>query len=48
MPNVTQVVGTWAVPGWRRRFSVTVGGQNIWVVNAKSAHVAMAKKVLLA
>ncbi len=48
VPNVTQVVGTWAVPNETGGgSSVTVGGQNIWLVNAKSADVAMAKKVLL-
>ena len=48
VPNVTQVVGTWPVPNEEGKgSSVTVGGQNIWLVNAKSADVAMAKKVLL-
>jgi multiple sugar transport system substrate-binding protein len=48
VPNVTQVVGTWAVPNEAGNgSSVTVGGQNIWLVNAKGADVAMAKKVML-
>ena len=48
VPNVTETVGTWAVPNEDGSGStVTVGGQNIWVVNSKSADVEMAKKVLL-
>jgi multiple sugar transport system substrate-binding protein len=47
--NVTQVVGTWAVPTEDGKGStVSVGGQNIWLVNAKSADAEMAKKVMLA
>jgi multiple sugar transport system substrate-binding protein len=48
IPNVTEVVGTWAVPGQDAdNLTVSVGGQNIWLVNAKSADVEMTKKVLL-
>ncbi len=48
VPNVTEVVGTWAVPGQDPdHLTVSVGGQNIWLVNAKSTDVEMAKKVLL-
>lgn len=48
IPNVEQAVGTWAVPNKDGGGStVTVGGQNIWLVNAKAANVDMAKKVLL-
>ena len=48
VPDVTKNVGTWAVPGRQGGSSVTVSGENIWAVNAKSAHVDLAKKVLLA
>jgi len=48
VPDVTNTVGTWAVPGTEGGSSVTVSGENIWAVNATSAHLALAKKVLLA
>jgi multiple sugar transport system substrate-binding protein len=48
VPDVTKNVGTWAVPGMNGGSSVTVSGKNIWAVNAKSAHLVLAKKVLLA
>jgi multiple sugar transport system substrate-binding protein len=48
VPDVTNTVGTWAVPGTEGGSSVTVSGENIWAVNAKSAHLALTKKVLLA
>jgi multiple sugar transport system substrate-binding protein len=48
VPDVTKNVGTWAVPGMNGGSSVTVSGRNIWAVNAKSAHLVLAKKVLLA
>jgi multiple sugar transport system substrate-binding protein len=48
VPDVTRNVGTWAVPGMDGGSSVTVSGENIWAVNAKSAHLDLAKKVLLA
>ena len=48
VPDVINNVGTWAVPGMDGGSSVTVTGNNIWAVNAKSAHLASAKKVLLA
>ena len=48
VPNVTKNVGTWAVPGRDGGSSVTVSGENIWAANAKSAHLDLAKKVLLA
>ena len=48
VPDVTKNVGTWAVPGMLGGSSVTVSGENIWAVNAKSAHLGLAKKVLLA
>ena len=48
VPDVTKNVGTWAVPGRQGGSSVNVSGENIWAVNAKSAHLGDAKKVLLA
>jgi multiple sugar transport system substrate-binding protein len=48
VPDVLDNVGTWAVPGMDGGSSVTVTGNNIWAVNAKSAHLASSKKVLLA
>ena len=48
VPDVIKNVGTWAVPGMDGGSSVTVSGENIWAVNAKSAHLDSAKKVLLA
>jgi multiple sugar transport system substrate-binding protein len=48
VPDVTKNVGTWAVPGMDRGSSVTISGSSPWAVNAKSAHLDSAKKVLLA
>ena len=48
VPDVVNNVGTWAVPGMDGGSSVTVTGNNIWAVNAKSAHLDLTKKVLLA
>jgi multiple sugar transport system substrate-binding protein len=48
VPDVTKNVGTWAVPGMEGGLSVNIGGSNIWAANAKSAHLAVTKKVLLA
>ena len=48
VPDVVDNVGTWAVPGMDGGSSVLVTGNNIWAVNAKSAHLDLAKKVLLA
>jgi multiple sugar transport system substrate-binding protein len=48
VPDVTKNVGTWAVPGMGGGSSVTISGSNIWAVNAKSAHLDLTKKVLLA
>ena len=48
VPDVTKNVGTWAVPGMDGGSSVTISGSSPWAVNAKSAHLDMAKKVLLA
>jgi multiple sugar transport system substrate-binding protein len=48
IPDVTKAVGTWAVPNEDGSGStVTVGGQSIWMVNAKGADTEMATKVLL-
>jgi multiple sugar transport system substrate-binding protein len=48
VPDVTKNVGTWAVPGMGGGSSVAISGSNIWAVNAKSAHLELTKKVLLA
>jgi multiple sugar transport system substrate-binding protein len=48
VPDVTKNVGTWAVPGMDGGSSVSISGSNIWAVNAKSAHLDLTKKVLLA
>jgi multiple sugar transport system substrate-binding protein len=47
IPNVTQVVGTWEVPGKEGGEHVLVDLNGPWEVNAKSADVALAKKILL-
>src|SRR6516225_6492259 len=47
IPNVTQVVGTWEVPGEKGGEYVLVDLNGPWAVNAKSSNVALAKKVLL-
>jgi multiple sugar transport system substrate-binding protein len=48
VPDVIKNVGTWAVPGMNGGSSVTISGSSPWAVNAKSAHLEAAKKVLLA
>jgi multiple sugar transport system substrate-binding protein len=48
VPDVIKNVGTWAVPGMDGGSSVAISGSNIWAVNAKSAQLDLAKKVLLA
>jgi multiple sugar transport system substrate-binding protein len=48
VPDVVKNVGTWAVPGMDGGLSVSISGSNIWAVNAKSAHLDLTKKVLLA
>jgi multiple sugar transport system substrate-binding protein len=48
VPDVIKNVGTWAVPGMDGGLSVAISGSNIWAVNAKSAQLELAKKVLLA
>ncbi len=48
VPDVTKNVGTWAVPGTDGGSTVTISGSNIWAANAKSAHLDVTKKVLLA
>jgi multiple sugar transport system substrate-binding protein len=47
IPNVTQVVGTWEVPGKEGGEYVLVDLNGPWAVNAKSPDVALAKKILL-
>jgi multiple sugar transport system substrate-binding protein len=47
IPNVTQVVGTWAIPGEQGGEYVLVDLNGPWLVNAKSPDVALAKKVML-
>ena len=47
IPNVTQVVGTWEVPGKQGGEYVLVDLNGPWAVNAKSPDVALAKKVML-
>ena len=48
VPDVAKNVGTWAVPGMNGGLSVAISGSGIWAVNAKSAHLDLSKKVLLA
>jgi multiple sugar transport system substrate-binding protein len=47
IPNVTQAVGTWEVPGKQGGEYVLVDLNGPWAVNAKSPNVALAKKVML-
>jgi multiple sugar transport system substrate-binding protein len=47
IPNVTQVVGTWDVPGEKEGQYALVDLNGPWLVNAKSPDVALAKKVVL-
>jgi len=47
IPNVTEVVGTWQVPGKTEGLYVLVDLESPWAVSAKSADVGLAKKVML-
>jgi multiple sugar transport system substrate-binding protein len=47
IPNVTDVVGTWEVPGKQGGQYVLVDLDSPWAVNAKSPDVGLAKKVML-
>jgi multiple sugar transport system substrate-binding protein len=47
IPNVTEVVGTWEVPGKQGGQYVLVDLDSPWAVNAKSPDVGIAKKVML-
>jgi multiple sugar transport system substrate-binding protein len=47
IPNVTEVVGSWQVPGKQGGQYVLVDLESPWAVNARSADVGLAKKVLL-
>jgi multiple sugar transport system substrate-binding protein len=47
IPNVTEVVGTWAVPGKTGGQYVLVDLESPWAVSAKSPDVGLAKKVML-
>jgi multiple sugar transport system substrate-binding protein len=47
IPNVTEVVGTWEVPGKTGGQYVLVDLESPWAVSAKSADVGLAKKVML-
>jgi multiple sugar transport system substrate-binding protein len=47
IPNVTEAVGSWEVPGKTGGQNVLVDLESPWAVNAKAADVGLAKKVLL-
>jgi multiple sugar transport system substrate-binding protein len=47
IPNVTEVVSTWEVPGKTGGLHVLVDLESPWAVNSKSPDVALAKKVML-
>jgi multiple sugar transport system substrate-binding protein len=47
IPNVTQVVGTWEIPGEQGGQYVLVDLNGPWLVNAKSPDGALAKNVML-
>jgi multiple sugar transport system substrate-binding protein len=47
IPNVTEVVGTWEVPGKTGGQYVLVDLESPWAVSAKSSDVGLAKKVML-
>jgi len=47
IPNVTQVVGTWEIPGEQGGEYTLVDLDGPWAVNAKSPDVALSKKVML-
>ncbi|MES0808925.1 extracellular solute-binding protein [Roseibium sp. SCPC15] len=47
IPDVTNAVGTWAVPGQNEGQYVLVDVDSPWAVNAKAANPELAKKVLL-
>jgi multiple sugar transport system substrate-binding protein len=47
IPNVTEVVGTWTVPGKTGGQYVLVDLESPWAVSSKSPDVGLAKKVML-
>lgn len=47
IPDVTEAVGTWLVPGKDGGEHVMVDLESAWAVNAQASDVEMAKKVLL-
>jgi multiple sugar transport system substrate-binding protein len=47
IPNVTEVVGSWEVPGKQGGQYVLVDLESPWAVNSKSPDVGLAKKVML-
>ncbi len=47
IPNVTEVVGTWEVPGKTTGQYVLVDLESPWAVSSKSPNVGLAKKVML-
>jgi multiple sugar transport system substrate-binding protein len=47
IPNVTEVVGTWEVPGKTAGQYVLVDLESPWAVSSKSPNVELAKKVML-
>jgi multiple sugar transport system substrate-binding protein len=47
IPNVTEVVGTWQVPGKTGGLYVLVDLESPWAVSAKSPDLGLAKKVML-
>ena len=47
IPNVTEVVGTWEVPGKTGGQYVLVDLESPWAVSSKSPNVGLAKKVML-
>ena len=47
IPNVTEVVGSWEVPGETGGQYVLVDLESPWAISSKSADVGLAKKVLL-
>jgi multiple sugar transport system substrate-binding protein len=47
IPNVTEVVGSWKVPGKEGGQYVLVDLESPWAVNTKSPDVGLAKKVML-
>jgi multiple sugar transport system substrate-binding protein len=47
IPNVTEVVGSWEVPGKEKGLYVLVDLESPWAVHSKASDVELAKKVLL-